>query len=1124
MRTLTYTLLIFLISLSVQAQQILIIGKGEPWSGCEKRDIMRYFSEKGPEFSWIDAGLVNWREKDLSDYDIIWLHRADSAAAESFENEPDFLKSMLSYAEEGGSILLTQHALDFLNKSGLEKTTVEHRSKETIDNGYGRMLGFHAFRHHALFDSLNGGAYIWKPSHDTTVTQCGFFGDRLPQNGRVIGVDWDYIFVRENSKLIVEYEVGKGKVLGVGAYLNLFVSNVNRQHFDLFYRNVFDYLSGRKEGSECHFWLYGDHQIIPLQYVLERQFIPPVSQSWHIEENWMALGRDRAADEYCEVAGRRMLLTAYEPGGIFELWAHPFMAFREYSAMVYFEGQKPVMLGDMLPAIEVTPESIVRTYSFGNGASLREVTCVSPGQPVGVIHYEYEGPEARLGIQYKSNMRLMWPYSGKVLKTLFHGYQPGLNAIEFNAPGADLITLVGASKIPVSKYSGKTSTIEVDFPAGEILSGQYNPDGDTLFEVAAGQLFELNANDCLDIVFAAGNEGRDTLVGVYMQAMMDPEQIYRDALLHYRGLQEDMLSIRTPDDDLNMAYAWSLAATERFFVTTPGLGTSIVAGYNGTDRGWDGGHSINGRPGYAWYFGRDAAWSAFAILAYGDFEGVRQVLDMFMRYQDLNGKIYHELSTSGFVHYDASDATPLFIVLAGRYMAQSGDTAYIRENWPSIDKAIEYCLSTDTDGDGLIENTNVGHGWVEGGHLFGSHTSLYLASCWGWALQYADMMQSALGFVNRDLLGDKADEVRFKVTDDLYDENSGFFYQGVFSDGTFHTEQSIMPAVTMYIYPQLKHDPSGMLNAYSSQAYTSDWGVRMTSLHNPNYHPRGYHSGAVWPLYTGWVSLAEYAQGRPLQAFTHMMSNMNICRDFSLGYTEEVLNGEKYLPSGVCPHQCWSQTMALQPAIEGMLGLIPEEFQWYFDFAPNIPPHWDTLSIRNIRSSKGRWHCDMKRSATETSFSLYGEPTGTKCNFMPAFMPGTNIHVVEVNGEKAEYRLREGTRWCRLELGFAFDEPTEIKVWHSGGISLVPPVEKPARGVTSRGIRIIDASWEDDTYTIEVEGAPARSYELEVVNHFGTPVTVEGAGYRKDGDRLFLRLDFPALNRVYTPRSVKISF
>ena len=103
------------------------------------------------------------------------------------------------------------------------------------------------------------------------------------------------------------------------------------------------------------------------------------------------------------------------------------------------------------------------------------------------------------------------------------------------------------------------------------------------------------------------------------------------------------------------------------------------------------------------------------------------MLEFYQKFQDLNGKIFHEVSTSGFVHYDASDATPLYIALAGRYLHYSGDIDFIKESWPYIKKAIDYCYSTDTDNDNLIENTNVGHGWVEGGGLFGSHTSLYLA-------------------------------------------------------------------------------------------------------------------------------------------------------------------------------------------------------------------------------------------------------------------------------------------------------------------------------------------------------------------------------------------------------------
>jgi glycogen debranching enzyme len=891
---------------------------------------------------------------------------------------------------------------------------------------------------------------------------------------------------------------------------------------------VFAYLLGEKENSETYYWLYGDIDIKPIEYVLERQLLPPPAKMWQIEDNWMTLNRDIAKKEYCEVAGRRMLVASYEPGGIFEVWAHPFMAFREFKVKIFFD-DSTYLLGDILPSIEVTPETVVRTYAFNNGAMLKEVMVVSPDKPVGVIHYEYEGPEAKLGIQYKSNMRLMWPYSEQVLTTLKYGYQPGLNAIEFIAPEGEIVTFVGANKIPSSKYVAPTGMIDIQSPMGEVIAGEYKPEQDTLFEVSAGQLFELNTSDQLDILFAAGSEGRDSVATAYMIAMQDPEKIYRDAYKHYQKLQNDMLSISTPDDNFNKGYAWAVAATDRFFVTTPGLGTSIVAGYNGTDRGWDGGHKINGRPGYAWYFGRDAVWSAFAILDYGDFEGVKDILNMFVKYQDLNGKIYHELSTSGFVHYDASDATPLFIILAGRYLEQSNDENFIREIWPSIRKAYEYCLSTDTDGDYLIENTNVGHGWVEGGHLFGSHTSLYLASCWAEALWQMQMLSIVIG---DDELTKKCNLQEYYVTEALNgfsNGESGYLYQGKYKDGSYHTEQSIMPATTLQFYSIiLDHNEYDMLSEWSGHQYTTDWGVRMASIYNENYHPRGYHSGAVWPLYSGWVSLAEYNNGRPLQGYMHLMNNLNNYNDFALGYTEEVLNGDSYLPAGVCPHQCWSETMVLLPISTGMLGIEKDAYTNEVYLDPDIPFAWDSIKIKNLRVGKHLIDYEMKREGETTTIILSSPDQLFDISFSQLFMPGTEIKRVLLNGKKIDIDIGgedQGSRLYFYNSEYSLNGTDEIIIHHQGGISLIPPSKKTSHGQESVGIRINHVLWKDNTYIIEAEGAPAQSYELELINNFGTPKSVTGTeGFREEGDRLFLRVEFPALNRRYTPRTIKINF
>ena len=169
-----------------------------------------------------------------------------------------------------------------------------------------------------------------------------------------------------------------------------------------------------------------------------------------------------------------------------------------------------------------------------------------------------------------------------------------------------------------------------------------------------------------------------------------------------------MLFRSSPDEALNTAFEWAKVRLDSFFVDTPGVGRSLAAGYAAARPGWG-----DGRPGYALYFGRDACWSALALLAAGDFAGARLVLRFLGDTQDVSGKVIHEYTTSGLAHYDAADSTPLYLLLAGRYAAWSGDLAFLEGQWRRLEQAYRFCLETDADGDGLIENTRVGHGWIE---------------------------------------------------------------------------------------------------------------------------------------------------------------------------------------------------------------------------------------------------------------------------------------------------------------------------------------------------------------------------------------------------------------------------
>ena len=59
---------------------------------------------------------------------------------------------------------------------------------------------------------------------------------------------------------------------------------------------------------------------------------------------------------------------------------------------------------------------------------------------------------------------------------------------------------------------------------------------------------------------------------------------------------------------------------------------------------------------------------------------------------------------------------------------------FLKLQWDSILKAYRFSDATDTDGDGLIENTGVGHGWVEGGALYPAHEEIYMQGLWVEAL------------------------------------------------------------------------------------------------------------------------------------------------------------------------------------------------------------------------------------------------------------------------------------------------------------------------------------------------------------------------------------------------------
>ena len=1017
--------------------------------------------------------------KVLKSYDLVWVHRPDTSEFQHGEINAKVLQSIKEYVSTGGRLFLTLNAMKYLVPLGIETESPADSIKACIDEGYGRKLGFHAYFDHPVFAGLNGGSYIWRPDKDLRTRILGYFGDHVPKNGKVIAVDWDYIFIRENSKLVLEYDYGQGKIIAAGAYTFYSQPNFNRQHLEMFTNNVFHYLIDGDTKILPHYWDYEPSRVVgcPEETQTDRFLIAvPESVAWPVKDDPLTLCNRFASENYWDVSGERLLTMGKETSGIEEVWAHPFMALRDYEVGIRFSYRDTTYwLNDERPEIEVRPASFTRIYKFPR-AYLTETIVNDPIDPSGVVHYDYKGVyEAELVVRFKSNLRLMWPYPENVTEQICYTWNGDLNAYIIQDKSGEWVTIIGGNRQPYQSLIGQFSSFNYD-QAQKKFQGITSND----FLVSGLLTFSLKMNDKIDIVFCATNEGVKQTKYYFNKAIHDPIRILLNSDSSFTEILSKRLMITTPDKDFNLGYRWALMATERLFVNTPGMGKSLVAGYSTTKRGWDGGQKVSGRPGYGWYFGRDGEWSGMALLDCGASDKVKSILEFYQNYQDLSGKIFHEATTSGVIHYDAADATPLYIILAGKYFRHTNDTTFLIKSWPTIKKAIDFCFSTDSDRDHLIENTNVGHGWVEGGELYGSHATLYLNSCWAEALGETYNMSKALQQPESESYSIEARTLKRIINTDFWNKEKSFYSYGKNKDGSFRSEPTILPAVALGFRLAEREKANLVLQQYASNTFTTNWGTRIISDDSPLFNPKGYHYGSVWPLFTGWTSMAEYANGNYLQGFSHIMNNLNVFKNWGLGFVEEVLNGSEYQPSGVCPHQCWSETMVLQPAIEGMLGLVVKAQENKIILSPHLPADWDSLKVDNIRV--GNQSFDFKYNRQGPNYTFQFLPKGNvkiKLEFLPSFPAGTLFKKVLQNGQEASVAIFKTTQYNSLLVSSEITTPLTINTEVDKGISVLPVIQNPKPGDHAAGLRIISTNLTGNQFSVIVEGATGSS---EILN------------------------------------------
>lgn len=590
----------------------------------------------------------------------------------------------------------------------------------------------------------------------------------------------------------------------------------------------------------------------------------------------------------------------------------------------------------------------------------------------------------------------------------------------------------------------------------------------------------------IPIVLAGGQMPRDQALALYRKLVAPgaAEQEWKRRVAHAASLRETQFALRSPDPLLNKAVEYAKVNLDESMVCNPDLGCGLVAGY-----GLSGGASD--RPGFGWFFGGDAAINSFAMTGIGQAPLVRDgVLQFFAKYQRADGKITHEIS-QGAGHVDwfsypypyyHGDTTPFWILAAGEYWRQTGDTATIRALWPNLKRAFEWSRATDKDDDGLMENTSAGAGALEVGDLqIGILSDVYLSGVWVSSLDRFARMAQAMG---EPALGDSALAIRAKalktMEEKLWMPGLKQYAFALLQDGSVNSNLTSWPATAMAFDAFDATNGAEMAARLASSTIMTDWGARPLASTSTLFDPLHYNNGAVWPFVTGFVALAEYKYHNAPAGLFALEAIARTGFDQAMGRNPELFSGRLYKPLDTAvPQQFFATSMVLTPLLRGLLGIDVDVPARRVTIAPHLPPDWDSVDVDNVPVGTGTLSFAIRRTGGRITATVKrsGDVVPLEIVFSPALPLGARV--AQVGAAKATPYETPGDLHATVKATVA--DSAELSVSYTGGWSIVPPSMPPKIGQRSQAPRVIsERLGADGRYVVSLEGIAGRSYVFRV--------------------------------------------
>ncbi len=786
------------------------------------------------------------------------------------------------------------------------------------------------------------------------------------------------------------------------------------------------------------------------------------------------------------VAGERGVLVGQQDG-VFEAWVLPVKVLSHLTIEANVEGYTvPIDVNELAAGIEVRPDRTTITYSH-LAFTIRQIMFSPPSSVPGgsaqtgpVILFEFDCLHpTEFTFRFTPELRWMWPERNE-----------GVPGAEWVAPGPNAYERAGGFYVLHSDYPDFAAAVTLPGARPGIMAPYQERPRVYPVELKLHIDPVRDQNKLFPLLMAVGTDhtaaNSANLAGALEKLNAAIPDLYESQSKTYKDVLANSVSIETPDKTLNEAFQWAIISIEQLKTKTRGLGTAqttasspgsaeadpeetaLVAGY------FDSADSA--RPGFGWFFGRDALYTLYAVNGYGNFALSKSELEFLMRRQRPDGKIMHEWSqTAGAIDwqafpymYAAADATPLFLLAMLDYVRASGDTTFLTAHRDAIDRAWAFETSHTSDND-IYDNTQ-GTGWVESWPGGLPHQEVYLA--------LLDQQASAAMARIEDLLQDKqksaaaqqrSETIKKTIDAQFYDQEKGCYAFSRNANGSTDRTSTVYPALAWWTNPSVTGNaqylahPDGCLRQLASASLNTDWGLRDVSAQEKIYDGMSYHQGSVWPLFTGWAALAEYRGNQPLAGYQMLMENANLTRAQDLGAHTELLSGDFFVPFGrSTSHQLWSSAMIITPTLRGLFGLDIDAQSNTITVNPHLPAAWDHAAIRNLRIGEQTVSLSFVRRNGELLISKSGSSA-----------PDVKLHSTLSNAKP----LPDGS----ISIS---TNPVDIGIF----------VPVPLPGDRTHSARVINEENDERKLTFTLQGLAGTQAQFQVLAHASkTTVRAEGA-------------------------------